>query len=361
MPAADAREFVENSNEAWTAIFVICQTGVNPTALLQMHGAANVDVYKGSGTDGALSIGQNNGAAFGQEPTTSFTALNQWQVLTVMSDGSTLSINRNGHRTFQTSAGTIGGIKALKTFELLNNPQADIAFVEVALGAPSLSQHDGEVARLGSGYGISVEHVTLGSPAQIAPIAIDLIDDFMTTPIFRLTDQPPVDNNSTGPNGGLLLAPGFSSVMNMYFPGGTKTVNVPDEASLRKYVYMNYFSGNQTQAIGSTIDNRQSTIDNGQGDNNTFAAGVRHFPLGSAHSTTPVMADGLHMTAFCSQNHTNCSPGKVFGGFVRFTPAVRPGMTVKIRYKAAAGKHTWNPFWLFSGEQRTPGLGSDPY
>jgi len=73
------------------------------------------------------------------------------------------------------------------------------------------------------------------------------------------------------------------------------------------------------------------------------------------------MADGLHMTAFCSQNHTNCSPGKVFGGFVRFTPAVRPGMTVKIRYKAAAGKHTWNPFWLFSGEQRTPGLGGDPY
>lgn len=139
MPAADAREFVENSNEAWTAIFVIRQTGVNPTALLQMQGAANVDVYKGSGTDGALTIGQNNDAEFGQEPTTSFTALNQWQVFTVMSDGSTLSIYRNGHRTFQTSAGTIGGIKGLKAFELLNNPQADIAFVEVALGALSFS------------------------------------------------------------------------------------------------------------------------------------------------------------------------------------------------------------------------------
>lgn len=49
--------------------------------------------------------------------------------------------------------------------------------------APSLSQHDGEVARLGSEYGISVEHVTLGSPTQIAPIAIDLLDDFMTTPL----------------------------------------------------------------------------------------------------------------------------------------------------------------------------------
>ena len=117
---------------------------------------------------------------------------------------------------------------------------------------------------------------------------------------------------------------------------------------------MNYFSGNQTQAIGSPIDN-------GQGNNNTFAAVARHFPLGSAHSTTPVLADGLHMTAFCSQNHTNCSPGKVYGGFVRFTPAVRPGMTVKIRYKAAAGKHAWNPFWLFSGEQRTPGPGGNPY
>ena len=222
--------------------------------------SANVDVYKGSGTDGALSIGQNNGAAFGQESTTSFTALNQWQVLTVMSDGSTLSIYRNGHRAIQTSAGTIGGIKGLKTFELLNNPQAGIAFVEVALGAPSPSQHDGEVARLGSECGISVEHVTLGSPTQIAPIAIDLIDDFLTTPIFPLTDQPPVDNNSIGPGRGLLLAPGFSSVMNMYFSEGTKTVNVPDEASLRKYVYMNYFSLNQTQAIGSPIDRATTTL-----------------------------------------------------------------------------------------------------
>ena len=72
------------------------------------------------------------------------------------------------------------------------------------------------------------------------------------------------------------------------------------------------------------------------------------------------MVDGLHMTAFCSQNHINWSPGKVFGGFVRFTPAVRAGMSVKIRYKAAAGKHGWNPFWLFLGEQCPSGPGGDP-
>ena len=32
-----------------------------------------------------------------------------------------------------------------------------------------------------------------------------------------------------------------------------------------------------------------------------------------------------------------------------------------MRYKTAPGAHAWNPIWLFSGEQRTPGPGGDPY
>ncbi len=354
LPAADARELVENNGAAWTAIFVIRQTGLHPSALLQMNGAANVDIYSGNGTDGSLSIGQNNGTAYGTELSTTYSALNQWQILTAISDGSTLSLYRNGHRTLQTAAGTIGGVKGLISFELLNNPQADVAYIEIALGAPSIVQHDAEVQRLGEEYAINVERVSEGCAVAIAPVAIDLFNDYMTTPVFPETDQPPIDRNSKGPGGGLTLANGSTPIMSMYFPGGPNAVNVPDETTLRKYVYLNYFSGNQTIALGSPMDN-------GQGDNNTFAAVARHYPLGSAHSTTPVMADGLHMVAFCSQNRTNCRAGNVFGGFLRFTPAIRAGMTVKVRYKAAAGKHAWNPIWLFSGEQRTPGVGGDPY
>ena len=200
---------------------------------------------------------------------------------------------------------------------------------------------------------LTAPQVAAKNPTTPIP-APDLLSDYQTQPNFPITDHPPADPTNTGPGGGLKLEPGATSVMNLYFPGATHPANVPDEATLRKYVYLNYFSGNQTTAIGSPMDT-------GQANNNTFAAVARHYPLGSPHSTTAIEPDGLHLAAYCSENRTNCKPGAVYAGFVRFPPPIRPGMTIKVRMKSAPGKFAWTPVWMFSGEQLTPGPGGDPY
>ncbi len=352
LPSSQALPIFTGRNASWSVIYVMKQTGGFATQLFVAQGDATLRV-SGNASDGALVVDQNNISLNASEPSNASTALNHWQVVSLICDGNTIKVFRNGLKTAETPPGAIGQIGGIFKFELLNNPQADVAFIELAAGAPSIAQHNSEVQRLALKYGLSVSTVVEGSSTAVAPAAPDSYGDFLSTPIVPLTDIVPVDLASLGPGDGLMLSAG-SPVMNMYFPGGSQVANVPDEATLRKYVYMNYMLGDLNQAFGSPVDTAQP-------NNSTFHAVARHYPLGSAHSTTPVLSDGLHIKAFCSANGTNCGNGRVFGGLVRLPPAIRPGMTVKVRYRSPPGVNSWVPIWLFSGEQRTPGPGGNPY
>jgi len=195
---------------------------------------------------------------------------------------------------------------------------------------------------------------TAGANPQAAASGGDSTANFLLTVNNPLTDIPPVIAALTGPGDGLVMQAGSSNVLNMVFGSAQANANITDEATLRKYVYMNYLEGDLSGTIGSPMDT-------GQNGNGTFAAVGRHYPLGDPNSTTPVFSDGLHMKAFCTVNHTNCAPGSVFGGLIRLTPAIRAGMTVKFRYKMATGYHSWTSKWFFTGEQRTPGPGGNPW
>jgi hypothetical protein len=46
---------------------------------------------------------------------------------------------------------------------------------------------------------------------------------------------------------------------------------------------------------------------------------------------------------------------------IRVPLEIRPGMTVKVRYKSPTGKYSWAPIWLFSGQEISPGPGGNPY
>ena len=314
--------------------------------------------YRGT-HDSAFWIVQNNGRAEVVESNTSLIPTpTPWFQLEVFTDGSYWYADRDGVSTAKSAnADDIGGFRVgqINKFELFNGGIGDVAICKMAPGLPSQSQRNADLAASAARYKLPAPTAVSDGPATALPPSVpDLLSDYQTAPNFPVTDHPPADPSNAGPGGGLVLEPGAASIMNLYFPGDSHPANVADEATLRKYVYLNYFSGNQTTAIGSPMDT-------GQSNNNTFAAVARHYPLGSAHSTTAIEPDGLHLAAYCSNNRTNCTPGAVYAGFVRFPPPIRPGMTIKLRMKSAPGKYAWTPVWMFSGEQLTPGPGGDPY
>jgi hypothetical protein len=117
---------------------------------------------------------------------------------------------------------------------------------------------------------------------------------------------------------------------------------------------MNYIEGNLNDTVGSPMDT-------GQPNNSTFAAVARHYEVGDPNDVHVLAADGVHLRAICSQNHTDCSPGHVYAGMIRVPAEIRPGMTIKVRYKSPAGPHSWAPIWMFSGSEYSPGPGGNPY
>ena len=135
MPVTAGRALFTPANGTWTVMMVIRQTGGNANGLLTVRGSANVTVLGSSSTDGSLYVEQNNGGAVGNEPTAAAQAFNQLQVLTILCDGLTISLFRNGLRTLQSGEGTIGGV-TIDTFEFLNNAQAQVACILVAAGHP---------------------------------------------------------------------------------------------------------------------------------------------------------------------------------------------------------------------------------
>ena len=354
LPPELAERLVGPPGAAWSAIFVMRRTQPGPANLIKIHSAStHVDVLGARGAaDGALRIEQNNGPANGYEPSTELTSLGRWQVVSFLCDGSTLSIYRNGVRTLQTRPAPLGGLSGITEFKLLNNPQSDVSYLEIAAGAPSLAQHTAEIRRLASLYGIAgVAQVTAGPSASIAPTAIDHTQAWMTTPSFP-SNAPLPTEPAPALHDGLTLAPGSTSLAFLRF-GGVVGANVPDRVSLDRMVYFNPITGNQTTVTGG---------DGIEGVTTAYAR-ARRYPAGSLYDLHRLVPDGLVLGAICSQNNTTagCTNGHVYGGMIRLPTRILPGSVVSVTYQTPRSVRGWVPVWLYDGNQESPGPGGNPY
>jgi hypothetical protein len=198
--------------------------------------------------------------------------------------------------------------------------------------------------------GIAAVLLAGASPALAAP---DPEATFLTTPNFPLRDPLPVVANAT-PGDGLAMAPGSRNAFSLVMGSGQRGANMTTSQSIRDRFFLNYSTGDLNKAIGSPIDN-------GQSNNNTFAAVARHFPVGDPNDLHVMAPDGMHLRAICSERRTNCHPGAVWAAMVRLPFEWRPGTTLKVRYRSPKGDHSWAPIWMFTGQQISPGPGGNPY
>ncbi len=131
--------------------------------------------------------------------------------------------------------------------------------------------------------------------------------------------------------------------------------NITTGQAVRNTFYMNYMVGNLFTAIGCPIDTGQAC------GNSPFYAVARHYAVGDRNDLHPIRANGLALRAICSEGHTNCTPGHIYGAMIRVPFEFRPGMIIKVAYRSPTAPHSWAPIWLFSGSQSTPGPGGNPY
>ncbi len=178
-------------------------------------------------------------------------------------------------------------------------------------------------------------------------------ESFLTTPNEPLREPLPVHDGAT-PGDGLIMAAGSRNAFSLVMGSEQPQANMKTSQSIRDRFYLNYAVGDLTKAVGSPMDN-------GQANNNTFAAVARHFPVGDPDDLHVMEHDGMHLRAICSKRRTDCSPGAVWGAMVRLPFEWRPGMTLKVRYRSPQGDHSWAPIWMFTGQQSSPGPGGNPY
>jgi hypothetical protein len=83
---------------------------------------------------------------------------------------------------------------------------------------------------------------------------------------------------------------------------------------------------------------------------------ARHYAPGDPNDLHVMAREGMQLRATCTgPQKTNCSAGNVYAGMVRVPFEIRPGMTIKVRYKSPKGNFSWAPIWLFSGSEVSPG------
>ena len=188
-----------------------------------------------------------------------------------------------------------------------------------------------------------------GSAAEAA----DATQTFLTGQNYPLTASLPVRADAV-PGHGLSLTHGSSNAFSLLMGTETPGANLTTGQSLRNTFYMNYLSGDLYSAIGAPMDTGQS----GQAP---FYAVARHYNVGDPNDLHLMMPHSMELRAICSNNHTNCSQGNVYGAMVRVPAEIRPGMTIKVRYSSPRGPYSWCPIWLFSGSQTSPGPGGNPW
>ena len=183
--------------------------------------------------------------------------------------------------------------------------------------------------------------------------AADLTQTFITYANEPLPVPLPTRPTAT-PGDGLVLQPGSTNAFSLLIGTQVPGANLVTGQQIRNDFYLNYLVGNLQAAIGWPQDT-------GQGPNPPFAAVARHYNVGDPNDLHIVRPWGMALRAICSNNHKNCTTGNVYAAMVRVPFEIRPGMTVKVRYRSPKAPHSWAPIWLFSGSQTSPGPNGNPY
>ena len=355
-PGAGGAPLVESPGQSWIVIFVMKQTGPGANGLFQVlesPGGVHVSVFGVNGAkDGVVSVEQNNDHAYGNEPASALSALGQEEVVAVVANGSdrTISVYRQGTRTYQTDSGKIGGLGKPTVFQILNNAQADVSLVEIADEGPSTAELDAEFQRLAALYGITgVSRVTEGAAVTAQPVPVDHTQSWLTYPNFPVGNDLPTEKIPILRDG-LVLAPGAVSRGYQDF---TPSGNVNTRAMLDAQVYYNPLTGNQTVVTGN----------DGIDGSNDYYAKMRRYAPGSPYDLHTFGPDGLSIGAIASQNNTaaGCTPGHIYGGMIREPTTILPGDIISVRYRLPTSVRAWTPVWLFEGGQETPGPHGSPY
>lgn len=185
---------------------------------------------------------------------------------------------------------------------------------------------------------LTVAHDRYGtpSPAQVAAAVDHTLDGQLTS---LNNASAPLPNNPNAVLGDGLPTAGFTPIIGATF--GTDAAANVSRAGVETFFSHNY--NGATGAIGAPGDTGQSP------GGSPFFAVARHYTPGSVNDLTTVDATGMHIKAICSQNHTSCTNGNIWGGFNRAAIGFKPGMTLKARYRSPSGDHSWTPTWLYEG------------
>ena len=201
----------------------------------------------------------------------------------------------------------------------------------------------------------------------VTPNEADPTQNFCQNPNFPLYGSGttngvitnPLPSNSTALVGdGLTLKPGSSNAFYLLMGTGVVGANMTTSASIRDMFYMNYMSGNLYTTVGCPIDTGQGC------GTSPFNAVARHYAAGDPNDLHVMVQYGMQLRATCTgAGRSNCTQGNVYAGMVRVPFEIRPGMTVKVRYRSPYGQFSWAPIWLFSGSEVSPGpeTAQNPY
>lgn len=349
--------FAATLNQPYCFWFVI-RTRVNAGGndlikIYQAGGAAHIQCFVDPAT-GAYTIGQNTffdgtgsaGATESGAPT-----LNIWSIMAVTNDGDKTRLFRDGVKLAETSSETEWanfGTSGVSQFSILNNIAADLARLIICGNCPSNAQMNSEATRMLALYPAIVAQTTvtggISSPTTFPAYAPDQSTAWVKVPFYPSSTTTPTDNTITIGHG-LSLNSGAVNAANLIF--GTVTgANVPDQNTLFKYCYSNPFVGDQTQAIGSPMDDPNVGT--------TFSR-VRTYPVGNPYNLLKFGSFGIGLMASAGGvNRDQLTNGSIYCGGFRLQIPWRPGCVIKIRMQMPPGAHSWAVPWLFTGEQTTP-------
>ena len=156
--------------------------------------------------------------------------------------------------------------------------------------------------------------------------------------------NPLPSNPGAVPGHLLVMQRGSTNAFSLLMGSALAGANLKTSASIRDAFFLNYMTGNLFTTTGCPIDTGQSC------GNSPFNAVARHYAPGDPNDLHVMGQYAMQLRATCTgANLTTCTQGDVYDGMVRVPYEIRPGMTVKVRYRSPTGNYSWAPIWLFSG------------
>lgn len=355
LTVADPTGFVGPAGESYCLLAAMTRNAAGSNETLAYDTPSVNHLLQATGSDGALHVEQNNGAAGGTEASGPLTALGLKQVVTECTDGTRFYLFRGRTLVLTTPVGTIGGLSGVTKSVLFNNPQADVWYAELIKGMPSAANLNTYVAAIEAHVGITGDTATVnGTPTTdtpwiAPPTAAQIFDNFSVAAI-RPTLADPVDPSAKPVGWPASDAANLVNYASFVFGSSStnemgQAPNITTDAAVHQHVESNQING--TAGLNYSNDNaKQANIGN-------FSSEFRVYPDGDIHQTVKMTPQGLQLLAICAANRGAGCTGQagVVSGMVRPETAVRPGDIGEVceRVPGAAFIAAWPTVWLTGG------------